>query len=120
MRPLTAAVILTLAWPLNHAHAGLYYSDEKLGELPSQWTGFLIDLRALRNVASPATSARRTRYQQEARALESRRPSLSASELADLGALYIRLAEVTKAISLLRDGERSYPADFHIAANLGT
>jgi hypothetical protein len=100
--------------------AGLYCSEEKIAELPSQWTGFLIDLRALRNLASPAASAGRARYQQAARALEAGRASLTASEFADLGALYIRLGETSKALGLLREGERRYPANFHIAANLGT
>jgi hypothetical protein len=120
MRLLTVAAILTLVWPLSRASAGLYYSDERIAELPSQWTGFLIDLRTLRNLALPNASAGRGRYQEAARLLEARRSSLTASELADLGALYIRLGETTKAIGLLREGERRYPADFHIAANLGT
>ena len=31
--------------------AGLYYSGEQIAELPSQWRGFLLDQRALRNLA---------------------------------------------------------------------
>ena len=114
------ATLFLVSTICGRVNAGLYYADERIAELPSQWTGFLIDLRALRNMASPAASVGRARYQEAARVLEARRASLTATELADLGALYIRLGETTKALGLLREGERRYPADFRIAANLGT
>jgi hypothetical protein len=113
----TLCLVVLIGGPAN---AGLYYSDERIAELPSQWTGFLIDLRSLRIMASPVASAGRSRYQDAARALESRRASLTASEVADLGATYIRLGEVPRALGLLREGQWRFPADFHIAANLGT
>jgi tetratricopeptide (TPR) repeat protein len=45
---------------------------------------------------------------------------LTADELADLGALYVRLGDPEKAIGLLRPAQRAHPRHFHIAANLGT
>src|SRR5262249_46041088 len=41
-------------------------------------------------------------------------------ELADLGALYVRLGDPEKALGLLRPAQRAHPRHFHIAANLGT
>src|SRR5207302_7713515 len=45
---------------------------------------------------------------------------LTADEAADLGALWIRLGEVTKAVDLLRAAQRENGNHFRIAANLGT
>ena len=122
-------IILTavfLALPVS-ARAGLYYSGEKQAELPSQWRGFLLDQRILRGIAikptakTPASPAR-VRYEQAAAKLENlgRKQPLSAGELADLGALYVRLGEPGKAIAVLRPAQRANPRHFHIAANLGT
>jgi hypothetical protein len=44
----------------------------------------------------------------------------TADEIADLGALYIRLGEVPKAVEVLRRGQRDHPQHFRIASNLGT
>src|SRR5205823_1779382 len=45
---------------------------------------------------------------------------LTPDELADLGALYIRLGEVTRALDVLRAAQRTHPNHFRIVANLGT
>lgn len=106
--------------------AGVYYSGETFAELPSQWRGFLLDQRTLRNIAIPETaktdaSPARRRYLEEAARLEkeAKTRQLDADEIADLGALYIRLGEVGKALTLLRPAQRAHPNHFKIAANLG-
>ncbi len=105
--------------------AGLYYSGESFAELPSQWRGFLLDQRSLRQIGAPAgpkapASPLRVRYQEEASKLEKKAGQLTADEWADLGALYIRLGDVPKAVTLLRDAQRKHPEHFRILANLGT
>src|SRR5262249_11089349 len=45
---------------------------------------------------------------------------LTGDELADLGALEVRLGEPAKAVELLRAAQKEYPLHFRIAANLGT
>src|SRR5438046_4960282 len=109
------------------AHAGLYYSGEPMAELPSQWRGFLLDHKALRSVgvkpsSGNPTSPMRERYQDAAAKLEktAKERKLTAEEKADLGALYVRLGEMTKAVNVLRDAQRDHPKHFAIAANLGT
>jgi hypothetical protein len=121
---LAACLVLTL--PVA-ARAGLYYSGEKTAELPSQWRGFLLDHKALRSIAvKPApghpASPLRERYLDAAAKLEkiAKERKLTADELADLGAIYVRLGEATKAVNLLREAQRQYPNHFAIAANLGT
>src|SRR6516165_6179242 len=93
-----AAVLLGFFALPAAARAGLYYSSETIAELPSQWRGFLLDQRLLRNLAvKPTGSAKpspgRTHYEEEAARLEklARERKLSADEAADLGALYVRL-----------------------------
>src|SRR5437016_10837870 len=103
MRCLSA--ILAAVTCLNataQARAGLYYSGEPIAELPSQWRGFLIDQRALRNIAvkpgsATAASPLRARYEEAAAKLEKTRHQrkLAADEAADLGALYVRLGEIS-------------------------
>jgi tetratricopeptide (TPR) repeat protein len=107
--------------------AGLYYSGEVYAELPSQWGGFLLDQRILRNIAIKATdrtpaNPAREKYQEAAALLEKHRTQrdLSADELADLGAIYLRLGEVERGLTVLRQAHRSHPQHFRIAANLGT
>jgi hypothetical protein len=118
-----------LAWfgLANVGHAGLYYSGEQIDALPSQWRGFLLDQRALRMVAvQPGTTTPagplRLQYQEALDKLEksSRQRKLSADELADCGALYLRLGQPGKALELLRTAQREYPKHFRILANLGT
>ena len=64
----------------------------------------------------------RTEYEEAAAKLEkaARQRKLTADELADLGALYVRLGKVAKAVDLLRTAQRDHPEHFRIAANLGT
>lgn len=104
--------------------AGLYYSGESFAELPSQWRGYLVDQRALRMVAVPNASSNplRKEYLEAAGKLEKLRKerALTADELADLGAVYIRLGEIGKAIDLLRPAQREHAQHFRIHANLGT
>jgi tetratricopeptide (TPR) repeat protein len=109
------------------ARGGLYYSGEQFAELPSQWRGFLIDVRALRGIGikpagSVPASPLRKRYLEEAERLEkaTKTGKLSADELADLGAVLVRLGEVGKAIDVLRAAQRVHPRHFRIVANLGT
>ena len=45
---------------------------------------------------------------------------LTADEKADLGAIYVRLGELNKAVAALREAQREHPNHFAIAANLGT
>jgi hypothetical protein len=122
--PLGFLLCLALA---VEARAGLYYSGEPTAELPSQWRGFLLDQRTLRNIAvkpgaaQPANPARQHHLDESAK-LESKakREPLSADDLADLGALYVRLGEPARAIELLRPAQREHPTHFRIVANLGT
>src|SRR5262249_4530168 len=81
--------------------AGLYYTGEPIAELPSQWRGFLLDQRALRNLAVKPPAAApagpmRLRYEEAAAQLEktARKRPLNADERADLGAVYVRLGEL--------------------------
>ncbi|HKM56397.1 MAG TPA: hypothetical protein VJY33_23530, partial [Isosphaeraceae bacterium] len=120
------AVVLVLLGLAPGARAGLYYSGETFAELPSQWRGFLLDHRALRGIAvqakGMAPSPLRVEYQEAATKLEkkARDGKLTADELADLGALYVRLGETTRAIELLRGAQREHPNHFRIVSNLGT
>jgi hypothetical protein len=109
------------------ARAGLYYSGEPTAELPSQWRGFLLDQRLLRNIAvkpgvGQSPNLARQHYLDEAGKLEARAKTqpLSADNLADLGAIYVRLGEPARAVELLRKAQREHPRHFKIVANLGT
>ncbi len=116
-------LILLAAGPVR---AGLYYSAERQAELPSQWRGFLLDHRALRMIgiapSKVAPTLLRRQYQEAAEKLvgTAKRRPLNADEAADLGAIYIRLGEVPKAIETLRAAQRRFPENFHLSANLGT
>jgi hypothetical protein len=120
------SVTLAIVSPVT-VWAGLHYSGETYAELPSQWRGFLLDHRMLITIGlapgpkNPIGPARK-RYQDEAGKLEekARTGKLSADELADLGAIYIRLGESGKAVSLLRSAQRNHANHFRILANLGT
>src|SRR5215475_6600467 len=110
---LAAGVLVGLMALADPARAGLYYSGETIAELPSQWRGFLLDQRLLRNLAvKPTGSAKpspgRTQYEGEAAKLEklARERKLTADEAADLGAIYVRLGEVARAIEVLRPAQR--------------
>ena len=121
-----AAAVFALFALASGARAGLYFSGESFAELPSQWRGFLVDQRALRTIAfqpmnGPAGPMRKE-YLETAAKLEktAKERKLTADELADLGALYVRLGEAGKAVDLLRTGQREHPTHFRINANLGT
>lgn len=123
---LVAAVLLGLLCA-PAARAGLYYSGEDIAELPSQWRGFLLDQRLLRNVAVKPTdkvpaSPERLKYEAALKKLDkaAKERKLSADELADQGALLVRLGEAAKAVEVLRAAQREHPNQFKIAANLGT
>jgi hypothetical protein len=127
MHPRGAAVVLSLLALTGAARGGLYYSGETVAELPSQWRGFLLDQRSLRLIAvkptaKTAASPGRVRYEQAAAELEKagRQRKLSADERADLGALYVRLGDLARALDVLRAAQRDHPQHFRIAANLGT
>jgi hypothetical protein len=123
--PLTVAALLATA---PSSLAGLYYSGESYAALPSQWRGFLLDHRTLRNIAAkpgPGQDAGplRVKYLHEAEKLQRRLDQehrLPPDEWADLGALYVRLGEPAKAAAQLREAQRQHPNHFAIAANLGT
>ena len=107
--------------------AGVYYSGEVQAELPVQWRGFLLDHRALRLIAVPAnektpTGPLREQYLEAVSHLEkqAKTRSLKPEEVADLGALHVRLGQPGKAVEILRKAQREYPNDFRIHANLGT
>src|ERR1051325_2956271 len=110
-----AQVVAVLLLVAPAARAGLYYSGETVAELPSQWRGFLLDQRLLRNIAlkptaSTSASPARQRYEQESGKLlkVARERKLTADEAADLGALHVRLGELEPAINVLRTAQRQY------------
>lgn len=123
----SAAALGFLLLASSLSHAGLYYSGERYAALPAQWRGFLLDHRLLRNIGVVPKEASdenplRAKYRVEAEKLRARavREKLSADDLADLGALYLRLGEIDKALETLRPAQREHPNHFAIAANLGT
>lgn len=125
IRPALTLIALLLFTP--HVQAGLYYSGEIINELPARWQGFIQDQRLLRNVARKPTpqlpaSTMRKRYQQTVKELQQKaeKEKLTADELADLGALNVRLGNFTEAVSVLRQAARAHPRHFHLQANLGT
>jgi tetratricopeptide (TPR) repeat protein len=127
MKSLRLAAALLLLGVTADVRAGLYYSGETIDALPSQWRGFLLDQRALRNIAlKPSATAPasplRVRYEEAAAKLEkaARARPLPADELADLGALHVRLGDINRAVEVLRAAQREHPHHFRIVSNLGT
>lgn len=127
----SSAVLLvslwTVAWLPASAVAGLHYRGEHQNELPAQWRGFLADLRLLRSCATPPgpgqpASDLRLLYEEAAAALraKAKQQPLSADDAADLGALLIRLGQVTSALEVMRPAFAAAPNHFRLAANLGT
>ena len=124
-RPVVVVAAFLLAAPA--AHAGLYYSGEEVAELPAQWRGFLIDQRMLRTIAvkptgaNAASPARKT-YEAEAVRLAkaAQDGQLSPDEIADLGAIYVRLGDAARALEVLQPAQRAHPDNFRLNANLGT
>jgi Tfp pilus assembly protein PilF len=109
------------------SRAGLYYSGESFADLPSQWRGYVIDHRALRMISVKAIPGRpdnpmRVEYEQAALRLEKagKERNLSADEQADLGAIYVRLGDLGKAVAVLRNAQAEFPNHFRVTANLGT
>jgi tetratricopeptide (TPR) repeat protein len=109
------------------SRAGLHYSGETPAELPAQWRGFLLDVRALRLTGvSPAAGAPlhllREQYEDAAAKLgdTAKSRALTADESADLGALYVRLGRSAKAVEVLRAASRAHPDHYRLASNLGT
>src|SRR5262249_7996101 len=117
------SLLIVVFLPSVRAGAGLYYSGEEMAPLPSQWRGFLLDQRLLRNLAfkpvkgGPANPLR-DRYEKALTDLEkaARARRLSADERADLGALSIRLGNLSRAIEVLRSAQRDHPRHFKITA----
>ncbi len=106
------------------SRAGLHYSGEIINPLPARWPGFIMDHRTLRNLARKPTKKTSLtplakRYQAEVDKL-SKLKKRNADQTADLGALYIRLGEVSKAVSVLRKGQQQHPRHFRISSNLAT
>jgi hypothetical protein len=123
--PLRATLLLLLLTPT--LRAGLYWSGETLNELPSQWRGYLVDQRLLRQVAvkpmgKQEPNPARVKYEEEAAKLAklAKERTLTADEAADLGALLVRLGDVTEALAVLRPAQREHPQHFRLVANLGT
>jgi hypothetical protein len=107
--------------------AGLHYSGEQFAELPSRMSGFLVDQRMLRTVAverpgNLPASPLRDDYLAAAARLEklAKTRALTADEVADLGAVYVRLGKPDKAVGVLSPAARKNPDHFRLAANLGT
>lgn len=125
MRCLPVLLMMLVLPPAGRA--GLHYAGETPNELPAQWRGFLLDLRALRLASvRPAPEAPlhllREQYEDAASKLEAtaKKQPLSADEAADLGALYIRLGRPAKAVEVLRPAVRAHPNHYKLASNLGT
>jgi hypothetical protein len=116
-----AALVPTLS-----ASAGLHYSGEQFAELPSRPAGFLLDHRALRAAGyqrpDGLPSPLRGDYVAAAERLEklAKTRALTADEIADLGAIYVRLGKPDQALNVLAPAVRKFPNHFRIAANLGT
>ncbi|MCS6850855.1 MAG: DUF3299 domain-containing protein [Gemmataceae bacterium] len=119
--------LICLAVCASRLQAGLHYSGETFAELPAQWRGFLLDHRMLRMIGAKPTagnppSPARERYLRAAAELEktARGRKLTADEQADLGAIWVRLGEVERAIELLRSAQREFSDHYRIVSNLGT
>ncbi len=118
-------LLLLLLTPLT-GFAGVYYSAEEAGVLPSAWRGFLVEVRQLKLVGQsgvdvPALPLRDDYREAVENLLKKQKDKpLDATEWADLGALYIRLNQPRKAIETLNAARKVYPDDFKITANLGT
>jgi hypothetical protein len=127
MTALRCKTVLVLLLSVPAARAGLHYSGEEINPLPAQWRGFLLDQRLLRGLAFPVTTktpatALRIQYAKHLAELEKAAKSkqLTADELADLGALYVRLGNPARAVSLLREAHGRHPRHYRIVSNLGT
>ncbi|MCZ2340623.1 MAG: DUF3299 domain-containing protein [Bacteroidales bacterium] len=121
-------LLILLGWCLTHgwASAGIYLDAMPLQPLPAEWRGFLLDHRALRDVAQPRfrvgerPSPLRDKLADAALQLEAqgRSRSLTPDETAQLGGLYLRLGKSDLAVSLLRPAARLHPTHFLLQAHL--
>jgi hypothetical protein len=77
---------------------------------------------AVQPAANAPANPTRLRYEKEAARLAdlARQRKRTADESANLGALYIRLGNVARALEVLRPAQREHPTHFRLAANLGT
>ncbi len=107
------AITLLLVAPL--ARAGVHYSGDPFRPLPARWNGYLPDVRALRTPAGPLHA----RYVAALAKLQAVADP-TADQLADRGALHLRLNQPTQALAVLRPAARRFPDHFRVAANLGT
>ena len=121
------AALLTLILLPTVGRAGVHYSGETPSELPAQWRGFLLDLRALRLAGVPPAPEDplrllREQYEGVAEKLETaaKKRALTAEEAGDLGAMYVRLGRPAKAVEVLRSAVRTDPNHYQLASNLGT
>ena len=120
-------LLLTVLCMTAPVYATIHYSGERYAELPSSWKGFLADHRALRVAGIPVSaktppSLLRLEYQAALNRLvaDRKQRALKAAELADMGALYLRLGQVDSALDVLRPAAVQYPLEFAIQANLGS
>ena len=111
-RPLTLLLLLCVPPAVQ---AGVHFSGDQFRPLPARWNGFLPDLRALRTPAGPLHA----RYLADLAKLQAVADP-TADQLADLGALHLRLNQPTPALAVLRPAARRFPDHFRVAANLGT
>lgn len=119
-----AATIILLLLPLT-SQAGVYCSQETFAELPAQWRGFLLDQRLLRLAATPPRAGQqpnavRQRYRAEVELLRKAigTGTPTADQAADLGAMYLRLGDTTKALEVLVPAQRAAADHFRVHANL--
>ena len=122
----SALLIVWFLTPVS-SFAGLYLSTEKIAELPSSFRGYLVDQRALRMLAVPPradvpSTLFRDGYVHRLAELEKlgKLRELTADELADHGALLVRLGRVEKAVEVLFAAKQKHPAHFRIVSNLAT
>lgn len=126
INPMTRTIFLLVILFPAASFAGVYYSAEQQGVLPSAWRGFLVEVRQLKLLgqSGPDVPAMPLRddYREAVEKLltKQKQQPLNPTEWADLGALYIRLGQPRKAIEALNAARKVYPDDFKIISNLGT
>ncbi len=122
------SALCILATHCTLLQAGVYYSGDARNELPAEWAGFLRDQRALRLAADPRNAGFNAFIPMRDSAVDAvvklegfkKTRELTADELADLGALHLRLGQAEKAVGILRAANRQHSEHFRIAANLGS
>jgi hypothetical protein len=115
-----------LLWFVHPANAGLQLSLEQPAQYPVAWRGYLLDLKVLRSCVSPgqlgsnrSAGPLREWYVQAALDLQSKakQAPLGADQLADLGALHLRLGDVQQALDVLRPACREHGQHFAVMMN---